>query len=85
MRNRHSVVVEVVNARPRALRARVNLGDRRLRRRGTVTTLKAPLTAVNSFDEPRRVAPTTTLVSGLGRRFAYRFPAYSVTVIRLRR
>jgi alpha-L-arabinofuranosidase len=63
----------------------VSLGHRQLGHRGTVTTVTAPLTAANSFAQPRRVAPITATVSGLGRRFDYRFPAYSVTVIRLRR
>jgi alpha-L-arabinofuranosidase len=85
MRDRRGVVLEVVNARPRALRARVDLGHRRLARRGTVTTLKAPLDAMNSFAQPTRVAPATARVSGLGRRFVHRFPADSVTVIRLSR
>ncbi|MEN3282213.1 MAG: hypothetical protein V7607_3353 [Solirubrobacteraceae bacterium] len=79
------VVVEVVNARPHAIRTKVDLGTRPLNDRATVTTLAGALTAANSFAQPNNVAPTTTTASGLGNRFIYDFPADSVTFIRLTR
>jgi alpha-L-arabinofuranosidase len=79
------VVVKVINARPRSQRTKIDLGPRRLSGRGTVTTLSAALTDVNSFAQPTKVAPVTTTVSGLGNRFVYDFPANSVTFIRLTR
>jgi alpha-L-arabinofuranosidase len=78
-------VVKVINARPRSQRTKVDLGPRRLSGRGTVTTLSAALTDVNSFAQPNKVAPTTTRAYGLGNRFVYDFPAGSVTLIRLTR
>jgi alpha-L-arabinofuranosidase len=78
-------VVKVINARPRSLRTKVDLGGKRLSSTGTVTTLSGALTDVNSFEQPNNVAPVTTRVSGLGNRFVYDFPAHSVTFIRLAR
>jgi Concanavalin A-like lectin/glucanases superfamily/Alpha-L-arabinofuranosidase C-terminal domain len=79
------VVVKVINARAHSQRTKVELGPRRLSTRGTVTTLSAALTDVNSFAQPTKVAPVTRAVSGLGNRFVYDFPANSVTFIRLTR
>jgi hypothetical protein len=79
------IVVKVVNARPRPIRTRVDLGPKRLGGTGTVTTLRGALTDVNSFAQPTKVAPQTSRVSGLGNRFVYDFPASSITFIRLPR
>jgi hypothetical protein len=78
------VVVKVVNSRPRTIRTEVDLRGRRLRDRGTVTTLSGALGDVNTFEQPDRVAPASAQESGLGNRFVYEFPANSVTFIRLR-
>jgi alpha-L-arabinofuranosidase len=77
------VVVKVVNTRSHAIRTQVDLGSKRLRGTGTVTTLSGALTDANSFDQPNQVAPVTTTVSGLGNRFAYGFAPNSLTFIRL--
>jgi alpha-L-arabinofuranosidase len=79
------VVVKVVNSRSHAIRTRVDLGNKPLGRTGTVTTLTGALRDMNSFEAPTKVAPKTSVVSGLGNRFVYDFPANSVTFIRLRR
>jgi alpha-L-arabinofuranosidase len=79
------VVVKVVNAQSTAVRTQVDLGRRKLKDTGIVTTLTAGLTDMNSFEQPTKVAPQTTTVSGLGNRFVYDFPASSITFIRLRR
>jgi alpha-N-arabinofuranosidase len=39
--------------------------------------------ATNSFARPERIATRATTLSNAGRRFSYRFPAYSVTVMEL--
>jgi hypothetical protein len=78
------VVVKVVNSRERAIRTRVDLGPRPLRDRARVTTLTGALSDMNSFEQPRNVAPRRAIVGGLGNRFVYDFPADSVTFIRLR-
>ena len=38
---------------------------------------------VNTIDEPRKVAPKTTQISGIGATFTHELPAHSVTVIKL--
>jgi hypothetical protein len=38
---------------------------------------------VNSFDQPNKIAPVTTPVSGLGNRFVYDFAPNPLTFIRL--
>jgi alpha-L-arabinofuranosidase len=77
------VVVKVVNTRSHAIRTQVDLGSKRLRGTGTVTTLSGALTDANSFDQPNQVAPVTTTVSGLGNRFVYDFAPNSLTFVRL--
>jgi alpha-L-arabinofuranosidase len=77
------VVVKVVNTRSRPITTRVDLGRVPLRRTGSVTTLRGALSDVNSFDEPTKVAPSTSTSTRLGRRFVYDFPPTSVTFIRL--
>jgi alpha-L-arabinofuranosidase len=62
----------------------VDLGNKALGRTGTVATLTGALGDMNSFEEPTKVAPKTSVVSGLGNRFVYDFPANSITFIRLR-
>lgn len=44
----------------------------------------ANLKDMNSIDEPTKVAPKTSAVEGLGARFSRTFPAYSVTVMKIR-
>lgn len=44
----------------------------------------ADLKDMNSIDEPTKVAPKTSAVEGLGARFSRTFPAYSVTVMKIR-
>lgn len=44
----------------------------------------ANLKDMNSIDEPTKVAPKTSVVEGLGARFSRTFPAYSVTVMKIR-
>ena len=49
----------------------------------TATTLSGDPAAQNSLTDPTRVAPRTRSLGALGARFAYRFPADSVTVLAL--
>ena len=47
--------------------------------------LSAPLDAVNSMENRRNVAPVYSEIHNAGRTFIYRAPAYSVTIIKLRK
>lgn len=79
------VVVKVVNARDTAARTTVAVDGIRRGSTGTVTsyTSESP-SDMNTLAEPTKAVPITYRESGLGRRFAYDFPAHSVTFIRLR-
>ena len=52
---------------------------------GTAIVLTSPRpTDENSFEEPRKVIPTTNVITGLNTSFPYTFPPYSVTVLRIK-
>ena len=60
-------------------------GVRRLARRGTAIVLAGEkLTDENSLAEPKKVAPVTSPLRGVGASFDHTFPPYSLTVLRLR-
>ena len=58
-------------------------GAGRVAGRGTATVIAGDPTDQNTLADPTRVAPVTTTARGLGARFAYEFPASSVTAIRI--
>jgi alpha-L-arabinofuranosidase len=74
-------VVAVVNSgpRPEARAIRLPAGGAEALR---VWTLAAPLDAVNSFEDPERVAPAESTLQAPGRRFEHVFPPWSVTLLR---
>jgi alpha-L-arabinofuranosidase len=37
----------------------------------------------NSFDEPRRIVPVETTLTGVGPAFTQSLPAYSLTIVRV--
>ena len=39
---------------------------------------------VNTVEKPEKVAPKTLVIKNVGRSFTHEFPAYSVSVIRLK-
>ena len=52
---------------------------------GTVTELaSADPNAENSYDQPRRIAPVTDSIDVQGDRLKRRFPAYSISIVRLK-
>jgi len=80
------VVLKVVNGAETPRRAEIRLeGAGPLKATGTAETLTAgSMDAENSLEKPDAVAPVTAAVSGIGPRFAYTFPARSLTVLRLK-
>ncbi len=77
-------VVAVVNSAPRPELRVIDLPAGRADA-GTLRawTLAAPsLDAVNSFEDPERVAPAESTFQAPGRRVEYTFPAFSVTLLR---
>ena len=80
------IVLKVVNADTKPYPLHVTLdGAKNIGSIGKSVTLKATRADdENTLDEPRRIAPVTTTVRKLGRRFSYRFDPLSVTVLRIK-
>ncbi|GGX37908.1 alpha-L-arabinofuranosidase C-terminal domain-containing protein [Streptomyces chartreusis] len=77
------LIVKVVNAQPAEARTAIDLGGARVASTARVTTLAAGQDAVNTeTDAP--VTPATSTFAGVADRFAYTFPANSVTFLRLK-
>jgi alpha-L-arabinofuranosidase len=79
------IVLKVVNTgpQPASLSIDVTGGTAPATARATVLTSGNP-TDENSFESPRRIAPSTMKLSSVGRPFTYVFPAYSLSIIRMR-
>ncbi|TYP79842.1 LamG-like jellyroll fold domain-containing protein [Paenibacillus methanolicus] len=79
------LIVKTVNASGNAQSANVSVDANYINPKATVIELKADaLTAENSFSQPDAVRPQTRVESGFGKSFTYEYPAYSVTVLRLK-
>jgi alpha-L-arabinofuranosidase len=78
------VIVKVVNSAPEAAPMTININGVARLSAGTVTVLTSndPLDE-NSFEQPKKITPTTTSISVSGRSIAHTFPPYSLSVIRL--
>jgi alpha-L-arabinofuranosidase len=78
------LIVKVVNAQSAEARTAVDLGDARVASTARVTTLAADEGAVNTeTDTP--VTPVTSTFRGVAKKFAYTFPAHSVTFLRIKK
>ncbi|KQN98984.1 S-layer homology domain-containing protein [Paenibacillus sp. Leaf72] len=79
------LIVKVVNIGGSEQTSIVNVDADYIDGSATVLELKAASDAAeNSFATPENVMPEVKEVAGLGQSFTYDFPAYSVTVLRLR-
>lgn len=77
------LIVKVVNAQSAEAPTSIDLGGARVASTARVTTLAADQDAVNTeTDTP--VAPVTSTFRGVAGKFAYTFPANSVTFLRIR-
>ncbi|QEH31942.1 Extracellular exo-alpha-L-arabinofuranosidase precursor [Aquisphaera giovannonii] len=80
------VVLKIVNARPEPRDVRIRLeGVASVEPTGELLTLASPdLNAVNTLDDPRRVALVAGAVTGLVPEFVRQVPGYSLTVLRIK-
>lgn len=80
------VILKVVNAAATAQETELRLtGSRSIKAKASVRVLTASsLMDENTLDEPRRVAPKTGTIKNAGAQFQHTFPAWSLTVLRLR-
>ena len=82
----HEIVLKVVNVGGEALDTMLNLaGAKKLAHEAKVTVIASGSTDdENSFDAPNNVAPKEATLKVAGPTFRHTFPAYSVTVLRLK-
>ena len=79
------VIVKVVNAAAAAVEAEIKLGTAgAVAADGRITVLAGANADVNSFTNPKVVAPVEATLTGVGKTFSHTFPANSVTVLRLK-
>ena len=79
------IILKVVNTSPTAQQLQVDLqGAQGVARNAVAQVLTGGPADVNSLDAPEKVAPKTTMLTGVGRTFVHEFPAHSVTVLRVR-
>jgi len=78
------LIVKVVNTAAEAKEVGLNLsGVRSVADSATVIVLQGDPADENSLQEPEKVVPAESRISGLGREFTHTFPANSVTVMRI--
>ena len=79
-----AIYVKHVNATAAPQTVTIELkGIGSMRPEATATVLAADPTATNSIDDPKKVVPITSKVTGIQHIFTHTFPANSVTVLRL--
>jgi alpha-N-arabinofuranosidase len=82
----HEIILKVVNPGTAAIAARINLaGMAKIGPDATSTVLAgANLSDVNSFDDPRKIAPVQSQFHPPASPFPWTFPPHSFTVLRLK-
>jgi alpha-N-arabinofuranosidase len=80
------IILKVVSNASQPTAADVKIeGIKQIARQGTMIVLAgAKLTDENSLAEPKKVAPVTSALKGVGTSFKHTFAPYSLTVLRLR-
>jgi alpha-L-arabinofuranosidase len=78
------LIVKVVNAQSADARTAIDLGGAKVGREAAVTTLEAAPDAANS-ETATAVAPVKSTFEGVADKFAYTFPANSVTFLRIKK
>ncbi len=84
--NSGEIVLKVVNTGPEVAQVAVQVnGGTRLAPEGKLTLLTSTNpTDENSFEAPKRIAPVTKIIGGIGSKFTYEFVPYSLSIIRLK-
>jgi len=80
---RGDVFIKLVNALPTTQEVSFVVAGGEVGSDGTMTVLSGELAAMNSLAEPKKIAPMTRRVRGLGARFRQTLPAHSVAVLTL--
>jgi alpha-L-arabinofuranosidase len=81
-----TLVLKVVNISDMPHRATIKtVGLAEIASPAEATTLTGQLADLNPPDEPNRIHPNHTLINDAGQRFDYDFPAYSYTILKIKR
>ncbi|HEX7780651.1 MAG TPA: alpha-L-arabinofuranosidase C-terminal domain-containing protein [Vicinamibacterales bacterium] len=79
------VVLKVVNTSAQAASMAIEVSSTTAPATGEITVLTSANPAdENSFEEPGKIKPVTTKLSGVGRTFTYDFAPYSLSIVKLR-
>jgi len=79
------VIVKVVNVSAVPQQLQIDLeGVQNVSSEATALVMTGQPGDVNTVEDPEKVAPKTERLKGVGRSFLHEFPAYSVSVIRLK-
>jgi alpha-N-arabinofuranosidase len=80
------IYLKVVNTAGRAQRVNIQIGHTKtINPKGQAVVLAAnSLDETNSMAEPKKIVPRTETVDGLSSKFVREFPAYSVTVLKVK-
>lgn len=79
------LIIKVVNGTDQAYRRSFTIdGARNVLPTGKVITLSGDANDENTFEQPTKLAPCTTLFGKLGKQFDYEFPPMSFTVMRVK-
>lgn len=80
-----AIVLKVVNTGPQPASMSIDVtgGTAPATGRATVLTSENPIDE-NSFESPCKIVPATSTLSGVGRTFTHVFPAYSLSIVRMK-
>jgi alpha-L-arabinofuranosidase len=79
------VILKVVNPMPMPAVVNINLaGGSAIAETGTLEAMQGSPGDVNTFNSPEKIVPTTTKVHFPGEHFSHEFPAYSISVLRIK-
>ena len=79
------LIIKVVNGTDQAYRRSFTIdGARNVLPTGKVITLSGDANDENTFEQPTKLAPCTTLFGKFGKQFDYEFPPMSFTVMRVK-
>lgn len=82
----NEVILKVVNGSSKEQATEISLtGAGKLESEGKALVMTGAPDDENSLEQPEKVAPKASAVSGVGEKFSYTFPACSVTVLRLKK
>jgi alpha-L-arabinofuranosidase len=79
------IIIKVVNVQDKEEPMEISLqGVQDVDRAGTAWVLTGELADVNTVANPKKVAPKEVAINTAAPTFGHRFPAHSITVIRLK-